>query len=190
MKRYKIIYQEEKIQEQIIVETTNLSNEKLPKNVISIIELNEKFKIDFRRKKQINDKKMNLLFYELSLMLQSNINISDAFDILIKNKKDENILLFLNTVKYCLSNGKPIAKSLNKFHINNIIISFLEISQDNGSLSLNMRALSQLLRENQEIKKSFLKSISYPIILLISFFVSLISIFTFVIPKFKIIFSG
>lgn len=62
MKRYKIIYQEEKIQEQIIVETTNLSNEKLPKNVISIIELNEKFKIDFRRKKQINDKKMNLLF--------------------------------------------------------------------------------------------------------------------------------
>lgn len=87
-----------------------------------------------------------------------------------------------------MSNGKPIAKSLNKFHINNIIISFLEISQDNGSLSLNMRALSQLLRENQEIKK-FLKSISYPIILLISFFVSLISIFTFVIPKFKIIFS-
>ncbi len=43
--------------------------------------------------------------------------------------------------------------------------------------------------EHIEIKKNFLKSISYPIILIVSFFISLISIFTFVIPKFKMIFE-
>ena len=189
MKKYKIVYQEENIKKEIIFETSNISNEKLPQNIISIKEYKNSFNIDFLRKKRINDKKLNLLFYELTLMLQANINISDALDILIKNKKDKNILEFLKIIKYSLSNGKSISENLNSFNLNHVVLSFLEISQDNGNISSNMKALSQLLSENSEIKKNFVKSISYPIILIISFFISLISIFTFVIPKFKMIFE-
>ena len=42
--------------------------------------------------------------------------------------------------------------------------------------------------ENFELKKSFYKAISYPIFLFITFFLSIVTIFTFVIPKFKTIF--
>ena len=122
-------------------------------------------------------------------MLQANINISDALDILIKNKKDKNLIDFLHSVKYSLSNGKNIEEKLNGFNINYLVIAFLKMSQDNGNIALNIKALSNLLIENNEIKKSFFKAISYPIILIISFFFSLFSIFTFVIPKFKMIFS-
>ena len=122
-------------------------------------------------------------------MLQANININDALEILIKNKKDKNILEFLKAIKYSLSNGKSISENLDNFQINHIVLSFLEISQKYGNLASNMKALSQLLTEDSEIKKSFIKAISYPIILIISFFISLISIFTFVIPKFKMIFE-
>lgn len=189
MKKYKIKYQSEEKIEKIILETSDLSKEKLPKNIIEIKEYKNYLKIDFRRKKRINEKKLNLLFYELSLMLQSNINISDALDILIKNKKDKQIVEFLNIIKYSLSNGKAIDKNLENFKINQIILSFLKISQDTGNIVLNIKALSKLLIENQEIKKSFYKAIFYPIILVISFFLSLFAIFSFVIPKFKIIFS-
>jgi general secretion pathway protein F len=189
VKKYKIKYQSEEKIEKIILETSDLSKEKLPKNIIEIKEYKNYLKIDFRRKKRINEKKLNLLFYELSLMLQSNINISDALDILIKNKKDKQIVEFLNTIKYSLSNGKAIDKNLENFKINQIILSFLKISQDTGNIALNIKALSKLLIENQEIKKSFYKAIFYPIILVISFFLSLFAIFSFVIPKFKIIFS-
>ncbi len=189
MKKYKIKYQSEEKIEKIILETSDLSKEKLPKNIIEIKEYKNYLKIDFRRKKRINEKKLDLLFYELSLMLQSNINISDALDILIKNKKDKQIVEFLNTIKYSLSNGKAIDKNLENFKINQIILSFLKISQDTGNIALNIKALSKLLIENQEIKKSFYKAIFYPIILVISFFLSLFAIFSFVIPKFKIIFS-
>ncbi|RWS47079.1 transformation system protein, partial [Arcobacter venerupis] len=130
MKKYKIKYQSEEKIEKIILETSDLSKEKLPKNIIEIKEYKNYLKIDFRRKKRINEKKLNLLFYELSLMLQSNINISDALDILIKNKKDKQIVEFLNTIKYSLSNGKAIDKNLENFKINQIILSFLKISQD------------------------------------------------------------
>ena len=122
-------------------------------------------------------------------MLQANINISDALDILIKNKKDKNIVDFLKTIKYSLSKGKSIDENLNTFKINSLVISFLKISQDSGNIALNMRALSELLIQSEEIKKSFYKAISYPIVLTITLMISLFTIFSFVVPKFKVIFS-
>ena len=189
MQKFKIKYQDGNIVKELILETENLSNEKLPINIIEISKYKSYFDFKLFKKKSLNDKKINLLFYELNLMLQANINISDALDILIKNKSDRNIIDFLQVMKYSLSNGKNIEESLSDFDINHIIVAFLKISQDNGNIASNIKALSNLLIENQEIKKSFIKAISYPIILIISFFFSLVSIFTFVIPKFKMIFS-
>ena len=189
MKKYKIRYQNIDKIEEIIIETTNLSSEKLPKNIIEIIEYKTNYKFDFKRKKRINNKDLNLLFYEFNLMLQANINISDALDILIKNKKDKNIVDFLKTIKYSLSKGKSIDENLNTFKINSLVISFLKISQDSGNIALNMRALSELLIQSEEIKKSFYKAISYPIVLTITLMISLFTIFSFVVPKFKVIFS-
>ncbi|RXJ84094.1 type II secretion system F family protein [Arcobacter cloacae] len=189
MKKYKIRYQNIDKIEEIIIETTNLSSEKLPKNIIEIIEYKTNYKFDYKRKKRINNKDLNLLFYEFNLMLQANINISDALDILIKNKKDKNMVDFLKTIKYSLSKGKSIDENLNTFKINSLVISFLKISQDSGNIALNMRALNELLIQSEEIKKSFYKAISYPIILTITLMISLFTIFSFVVPKFKVIFS-
>ena len=189
MKKYKIKYQNKNEIKEIIFETSNLSNEKIPANIIEIKEYKNYFSSEFFRKKRINDKKINLLFYELNLMLQANINLSEALDILIKNKKDKSIIGFLEALKYSFSNAKPIEENLNDFKINNLVIAFLKVSQDNGNITLNIRALSNLLLENYEIKRNFIKAISYPIILIISFILSLISIFFFVIPKFQMIFS-
>ena len=189
MKKYSIKYQDGNDLKELILETSNISNEILPQNIISIKEYKKSLNLDFFRKKRINEKKLNFLFYELNLMLQANINISDALDILIKKKKDNTILEFLKAIKYSLSNGKAIDENLSSFNLNHIVLSFLKISQNNGNITSNMKALSQLLLENQQIKKNFIKSISYPIILIVSFFISLISIFTFVIPKFKMIFE-
>lgn len=189
MKKFKIKYQDKSEIKEFIFETKDLSNEKLPSNIVEIKEYKNYFNFVLFRKKRVNDKKLNLLFYELNLMLQANINLSDALDILIKNKKDKNIIAFLEILKYSFSNAKPIEKNLDEFKINNLVVSFLKISQDNGNIALNIKALSNLLLENYEIKKAFVKAISYPILLIISFILSLVSIFLFVIPKFKMIFS-
>mgnify|MGYP000947121514 FL=1 len=189
MKKFKIKYQDKSEIKEFIFETKDLSNEKLPSNIVEIKEYKNYFDFVLFREKRVNDKKLNLLFYELNLMLQANINLSDALDILIKNKKDKNIIAFLEILKYSFSNAKPIEKNLDEFKINNLVVSFLKISQDNGNIALNIKALSNLLLENYEIKKAFVKAISYPILLIISFILSLVSIFLFVIPKFKMIFS-
>ena len=189
MKKYKIKYQNGKKIEEIYLETVNISNEKLPNNIIEIKEIKHKFSLDFINQKNISDKELLLIFYELELMLDSKINISDALEFLIKNKSKKSTLEFLKLFKYSLSNGKSIVENLNGFKINDLVISFLKISQDNGNIALNIKTLSSLLQENYEIKKGFIKSLTYPIVLFISFFSSLIIIFNLVIPKFEVIFS-
>ena len=188
MKKYKIKYQNNDLIEEIYIETTNLSNEKLPKNILEIKEQKKNFEFLLKRKKRIKKKDLNLLFYELSLMLNSKINLTDSIDILIKNKKDKNLIEFLKILKYSFANGKSVRENLGDFDIDNVIISFLENLQNSGNSLLNLKALNSLLKENEEIKKSFIKALSYPIILSIALFFSLFSIFTFVLPKFKTIF--
>ena len=188
MKKYRIKYQNNDLIEEIFIETINLSNEKLPKNILEIKEEKSSYKILFRKKKRVKKKDLNLLFYELGLMLNSKINLTDSIDILIKNKKDKNLIEFLKILKYSFANGKSIRDNLIGFDIDNVIISFLENLQNSGNSLLNLKALNSLLKENEEIKKSFIKALSYPIILSIALFFSLFSIFTFVLPKFKTIF--
>ncbi|MFY4817648.1 type II secretion system F family protein [Aliarcobacter butzleri] len=188
MKKYKIKYQKDEKVEEMILKTSDLANENLPQNILEIKEEKESFKIDFKRKIRIDNKKINLLFYELNLMLQSNINFSDALDILIKNRKDKDIVKLLQIIKESFSSGKSIDENLKEFNINDLVISFLRNCQNSGNITLNINALSKLLIENSELKKSFYKAISYPILLFITFFLSIVTIFTFVIPKFKTIF--
>ena len=190
MKKYKIESQSNSGIQTILLETNDISTEKLPPNIVNIKEI-KKFDSAsyFQTKKLIKEKVLINIFYELNLMLESNITLSDALDILIKNRKDKIVLDFLQTLKYSFSSSKKVSQELSKFKINYLVGSFLDISQDSGNIVANVKALSELLIESHEIKKSFIKSITYPIILIISFFLSLISIFYFVIPKFKSIFE-
>ena len=190
MKKYKIFYQSNNKIKTTIIDTIDILKEELPKNIINIKEI-KRFEVRslFQEQKIIKEKVLIGIFYELNIMLESNITLGDALDILIKNRKDIVVLEFLNTLKYSFSSSNKVSEELEKFKINYLVGSFLDISQDSGNIIANVKALSELLNESYEIKKSFIKSISYPIVLLISFFLSLISIFYFVIPKFKTIFE-
>lgn len=175
MKKYRVKYQENGKIKVDIVDDDKLLFIKKSKNILEIKEINKIFNI-FKKEIRIDNKKLAQLFYELNLMLKSNINISDALEILIKNRKEKKIVEFLKTINYAFSNSKPIKDELKRFKIDDTVKSFLQISQNSANLDLNIEAISTLLNETKDIKKSFYKAISYPI-------------FLFVVPNFKTIFA-
>jgi len=190
MKQYKVTYEENGIIKNIIIDSNSFKNTRLPKCVISIKPIaRSSFPRDLFKNNKIKDKELNALFYELNLMLESNIVFSDALDILIKNRKEKNILELLSTIKASLVNAKPMSETLKDFQINYLVGSFFQIAQQRGDINSNIKALSKLLHETSAIKKEFLKAIKYPIVLVITFFLSLLSMFFFVVPKFKTIFA-
>ena len=188
MKKYRVKYQENGKIKIDIVNSDKLLVIKKSKNILEIKEKNEIFNI-LKKEIKIDNKKLAQLFYELNLMLKSNINISDALEILIKNRKDKKVLELLKTINYSFSNSKPIKEELKRFKIDHIVKSFLQISQNSSNIDLNIEAISLLLNETKDIKKSFYKAISYPIFLLLSFLISIFIIFLFVVPNFKTIFA-
>ncbi|HRN00156.1 MAG TPA: hypothetical protein PKY07_04930, partial [Aliarcobacter cryaerophilus] len=87
MKKYRVKYQENGKIKVDIVDDDKLLFIKKSKNILEIKEINKIFNI-FKKEIRIDNKKLAQLFYELNLMLKSNINISDALQILIKNRKE------------------------------------------------------------------------------------------------------
>ena len=190
MKKYKIIYQDNLKTKKNVISTNDISKEVLPKNIISIKELRSFDIKSFFNKKKINDKQMKAIFHELNMMIESGLTFNDSIDILIKNNSDKVIIEFLNKIKDNLIRNSSLELDLKEYKINYLIVIFLEQALTQGNLELNIKALNILLKETYEIKKMFIKSIIYPLVLVFSFIISLISIFYFVVPKFELIFQG
>ncbi|MGB6329051.1 MAG: type II secretion system F family protein [Halarcobacter sp.] len=192
--KYKIIYQEDKIVKTKIIEANSFENISLPENTIEVkkefFSLNLNSFSDSFKKKYIKEKELISLFYELSLMLDSKILLDEALEILIRNKKDKNVLEFLKTLQKSFSKSQDINKSLENFKINPLIKSYFKITQESGNISSNIKSLSTMINDNYEIKKEFKKAMTYPFILIITFFFSLIGIFKVVVPKFEFMFTN
>ncbi|RXJ94507.1 transformation system protein [Arcobacter sp. AHV-9/2010] len=190
MKKYKIIYQENgDIKNQIV---TDIELELIKKefDILTIKPKKSIFEIKFKNRVKVPKKELLLIFFELNLMLESNINISDAIDILIKSKKSKKTQKFLQAINYALSNSMPISEVLDEFAIEDFVKDFLNISQNSSNLGRNVDAIYNLLKEQDSIKKSFYKVLGYPIFLFLTFLASLFIIFSFVIPSFKSIFQN
>lgn len=187
MKKYKIVYQDKDIKE-LVVCTQNIEKEKLPKNIISIKQINSK-KINFY-KKIITDKELQKILKELVIILDSNIEFSKALSILIAKEKNKKQKEFLKEVEYVFKNSLNLNNLKKQFKVNFLFLSFLQVAQESGNLKENIKSLYLLLEEMSLIKKQFMKALYYPIFLLISLIFTFMMIFIFVVPKFILIFEN
>ena len=188
--KYKILYENNGEVKELILDSNSFIKQNLPSNILEIKKLKiSKEKITKNKQIKLKTKDINSLFYELNIMLQSNLVISEALDILIKNRKDKDSIKFLEKIKTSFTSIEDIKVQLKEFKVDDLVLSFLSLCQKRGNIKLNINALTTLLLENYKIKEEFKKAIRYPLVLIISFFISLNMIFYFVLPNFKSIFS-
>ncbi len=180
-----IIYQQNGELKKII--TDNINN--VPANIISIKQLNiSKQKVSFF--KYSSSKNIYNFFYELNIILNSNLTILDAISILKKNRYDKSVTQIIESFHTSLINGKYIYKDLKRFEkvLGKLTIEFIKIGELNGNLKQSINSITALLEQKQNSKKKLIASFSYPLILSISLFISLIAIFNFIVPKFETIY--
>ncbi len=189
MKSYKIKYKENEKIKYLNITCENIKEETLPSQILSIKEIK---RLDFPKlslKKSIKTKDLNLIFYELNIMLDSGLDLNTSLNILIKNKKDKELKVFLEQFKKSLINKEKLNLIFEQYDISPLIQSFWKLILKSGNINANIKALNTLLKQSNEFKNLFKKAIRYPIFLLVSFFLCLISIFSFVIPKFTSLFD-
>ncbi len=182
--KYKVYFQENsKIK---CLKTDSLDEEYLPENVVEI----KKNYLHFIQEKNIKNTHIKNILYELSIMLESKILLDEALEILIKKEKNSLKKEFLKALANSFSNSQDILLSLEKFKISPLVKSFFKITQNSGNPEENIKALSRLLSQADDIKRNFIKVLFYPLLLCIGFLFCLIGIFKFVVPNFQSIFEG
>lgn len=181
--KYKIFFQEDGALKSKVV----LSKDEIPLNVISIENITDKnYYISFRD----TGEDIVLLFYEMSMMLESKLPIKDIIEVLLKSHKNGFKKDILETINTSLSDGQPIYKSLevHKKTLGYLPILFFKLGEQNGNIRDSLSSLYELLKENQKLKENIKKSLRYPMILIASLIMSMSIIFAFVVPKFEHIF--
>lgn len=181
--RYKITYQENNKIEEMHIDSLDLKQESLPKNIIKIKRYDKKR--DFIKKNKISSKKLNQFFYELNIMLEANISLKDAFTILAKNRKCKKEKKLALVLLNGLNSSKSMQFNLQEFKLDPLLNGFFEIVNKKGNIKFTMKALSLLLDFKIELKNQLFKAFSYPVLLLITLAFSLFSIFYFVLPSFE-----
>ncbi len=176
-------------------EITYQKNSKLHKKItdkkefdkLNIIEIKEiKPKTFNFLKKKISLQTTYYFFYELNMMLKAKIDIKQALELLLKNKKDKNIKEFISILLQNINSGKGIDFNLLPFTLNSSVKSFFKIANSKGNIYLSIHTLTRFLQFNLKIKKELIKAFSYPLILLITLFFCIFSIFYIVLPSFEL----
>ena len=124
-------------------------------------------------------------------MLNSNLTLSQSLELMIKAKQDNDIKDILVLLSDAINNGKCVETVLLKYKnfLGNSSILFLKLGIENGNIKEAINSLVELQYEEKKSNEKFNDLIRYPIVLIVSLFISIWMIFIFVIPNFEYIFK-
>ena len=191
--KFKIVYQENQKIKSIILESNSYETlqkmDIFPSNIIKMKELKEvKFDLFvFRNSK----KDVYEFFTQLDIMLGANLSFSQSIDLLLDSKQEKKIEQIIKVIQHSLSSSISIDKALFQYktYLGETSLLFLKLGFENGNIKESIHSLVEILEEDIKSSEKLSEVMRYPIILIISLFVSIGMIFLYVLPNFEFIFS-
>ena len=191
--KFKIVYQENQKIKSIILESNSYETlqkmDIFPSNIIKIKELKEvKFDLFVFRSSK---KDVYEFFTQLDIMLGANLSFSQSIDLLLDSKQEKKIEQIIKVIQHSLSSSISIDKALFQYktYLGETSLLFLKLGFENGNIKESIHSLVEILEEDIKSSEKLSEVMRYPIILIISLFVSIGMIFLYVLPNFEFIFS-
>jgi type IV pilus assembly protein PilC len=142
-------------------------------------------------RKRINDKHKLIIFSNLSLMINSGLSISEAFDILNQDIIEKSkTKVIVNALYKDITRGELLSQSMiridsfNKYEIFNV-----QVGEETGQLGASLENLATYLESKIELKQKITSALSYPIVVLITALLAIVFMLKTVVPMFETIFS-
>ncbi len=127
----------------------------------------------------------------LSTLLKSGIDISEALGVVSNQIQDEKLKKVYESVQKDVQSGVTLAEAMKKFPdaFSTIITSIIDVGEQGATLENNLLFLSDYLKKNYELHKKIKGATTYPIIILFMTFIEFIGIIYFILPKLEALFS-
>ena len=128
----------------------------------------------------------------LSLLLYSRVSIIQAFELILKQTKNERLKEIIKSILKDIKAGTSLSKSFAKYPnvFADIFIANLKVGEETGELAEVIGEYSLYLQKMHNLKGKILQAIRYPVMVLIVALGVVIFMLVFIIPTFESLFQS
>lgn len=159
---------------------------------IKVVKAPSKANVFAKKPKKIKLKSIVVFSRQFATMIDAGIPILRCLDILHGQTKEAALKEALETLTMDVKSGMTLNEAMAKHpHIfSKLYVNMIRAAELGGILDQILDRLSQFLEYEAEIKGKIKSAMTYPVLVLGFSQVMLFALFSFVLPKFKEIFSG
>ena len=142
-------------------------------------------------KKKVSKQIIILFFEQLSHLINTNISLVIALELIKKNFSKNKISNLINHIILDMKDGKSLYQSLNKHpkYFPEIITKQIKFAEKSGKLKKCLNQITKDLKASDKMRRNILKAITYPAIML-GLAIILCAIFIiFIVPTFQNLFQ-
>lgn len=189
--KYKAFRGREKVKGNIKADNLKKAKEKLKREGLRPIKIEENIESSnsFDFKKKFKNEDLYILFRQLSLFINSGINIESAFEILSTQfVKDKGKIL--SNIRDSLRSGSSLSDAMNLTGaFPSLVINMVYVGENTSSLGKIFNKLSDYYIKKRKTRSKIIEAMAYPIILLVTSIFIINFLIINVIPSFAEIFS-
>jgi type IV pilus assembly protein PilC len=143
-------------------------------------------------KKKIKPKSLVVFSRQFATMIDAGIPILRCLDILQGQCKDPALKMTLELITVDVKGGMTLNEAMAKHPdvFNRLYVNMIKAAELGGILDLILDRLAQFLEYEAEVRGKIKSAMTYPVLVLVFSQIMLFALFTFVLPKFKDIFTG
>ncbi|MBT9777735.1 type II secretion system F family protein [Clostridium sp. MCC353] len=129
---------------------------------------------------------------QLSVMLKSGIRILQAVNILKQREHNAGIAAVYENLYGLLSRGLPLSDALEKQEgvFPPLVVSMMRAGEESGHLGESAARMADYYEREERLRKAVKGAMIYPVFLLIMLNISIIMIFTLILPRFFVLFDA
>lgn len=189
--KYKAFRGREKVKGNIKADNLKEAKEKLKREGLRPIKIEENIESSnsFDFKKKFKNEDLYILFRQLSIFINSGINIESAFEILSTQfSKDKGKILA--NIRDSLRSGSSLSDAMNLTGaFPSLVINMVYVGENTSSLGKIFNRLSDYYIKKRNTRSKIIEAMAYPIILLVTSIFIINFLIINVIPSFAEIFS-
>lgn len=143
-------------------------------------------------KKKLKPKTLVVFSRQFATMIDAGIPILRCLDILATQQKDPVMKVATEAILTDVKSGMALNETMVKHPevFSKLYINMIRAAEVGGILDLILDRLAGFLEYEADVRGKIKSAMMYPVLVLIFSFVMLFALFSFVLPKFKEIFTG
>lgn len=143
-------------------------------------------------KKKIKPRDLSVFCRQFVSMLRAGVTIMDALEMLSEQTENQRFSEAIMEVRTEIGKGRSLSEAMEMRSdvFPPMLVHMIEAGEASGSIDRSMERMAVQFEKSAKLKGMMLRSMIYPIVLLIVAFVILIVVVTVVIPNYMKMFAG